>query len=168
LQHRHQAHPVAIIPADSGATDATPTRYIPMYGCSTTGSRPIYFCDRIFQIGFKSLQSYQKSITERVLSIAAGETPKVAKSKKEVFLDSESLAAQISDKKLPFAEDIKYDLHELQQCMGIAAYRASLAIRGRILELCLKLYCVNNGVEFSDNWMVGQLIDKIGQSGKLS
>lgn len=114
----------------------------------------------------EGLQSYQKSITERVLSIGAGETPKVSKSKREVFLDLESLATQVSEKKLPFAEDIKYDLHELQQCLGIAAYRASLAISGRILELCLKLYCVNNGVEFSDNWMVGQLIDKIGQSGK--
>jgi len=70
----------------------------------------------------EGLQSHQKSVTERVLSIGAGETPKVAKSKKEVFLDLESLATQISEKKLPFAEDIKYDLHELQQCLGIAAY----------------------------------------------
>lgn len=113
----------------------------------------------------EGLQSSQKNIIERILSIIAGETPKVIKSKKEVFLDLDLLATQITEKKLPFAEDIKYDLYELQQCLGITAYRASLAISGRILELCLKQYCVQNSIEFSDNWMVGQLIDKIGQSG---
>lgn len=113
----------------------------------------------------EGLHNYQKVITDTVLSFIAGEAPKVG-SKKEVFLELESIGAQMSKKEIPFAEDIKYDLYELQQCLGIAAYRASLAISGRILELCLKLYCVGNAIEFSDNWMVGQLIDKISQSGK--
>ena len=114
----------------------------------------------------EGLKSYLQRITEQILSITAKETPSVTKAKREVFLDLDSLTMLITEKKLPFADDITHDLHELQQCLEISAYRASLAVSGRILELCLKQYCVKYGIEFSDNWMVGQLIDKIGQSGQ--
>jgi len=46
----------------------------------------------------------------------------------------------------------------------VGAYRAALAIGGRLLEISLKLFCLANQIDFSDNWMVGQLIDKITQS----
>ena len=112
----------------------------------------------------EGLQICRKYTLKKVLSFAYGDEPQYVKSKKELFVDFNRLAAQISEKKLPFAEDIKYDLKELERCLDVSAYRAALVISGRILELCLKLFCLTNNIDFSDKMMIGQLIGQINQS----
>ncbi len=113
----------------------------------------------------EGLEAEKKRLVERVLSSVTGEDDKVIRAKKEIYLNLDSIATQVDDSQLPFGDDIKYDLYELQQCLGIGAYRAALAISGRLLELCLKLYCVQKSIDYSEKWMVGQLINQISKSG---
>lgn len=117
-------------------------------------------------IEIEGLETERKRLVERIMSFASGEEIKVIRSKREIYLDLDNIANQVDSGKLPFGGDIKYDLYELQQCLRICAYRAALAISGRLLELCLKLYCVRHKIDFSDKWMIGQLINKITQTGK--
>lgn len=104
-------------------------------------------------------------LVETIISSASNERIEVIRSKRDIFLDLQTVNEQVDKNNLPFREEIKHDLYELQQCLGICAYRAALALCGRLLEICLKLICTMNGIEFSDKWMVGQLISKITQSG---
>ncbi|WP_200246728.1 hypothetical protein [Lamprobacter modestohalophilus] len=60
--------------------------------------------------------------------------------------------------------DLRNDLAELNSCLNIKAYRATLAIAGRILELCLKMQLVIIGREVEKDWMVGKLLREIEDS----
>jgi len=112
----------------------------------------------------EGLASERKLLVERVLSSVTGENKKVVQAKKEIYLHLEDITAQIDGSSFALGDDLKHDLFELQQCLTVGAYRAALAICGRLLELCLKLYCIQNSIEFSDKWMVGQLINAISRS----
>ncbi|NJL38427.1 MAG: hypothetical protein HC899_18065 [Leptolyngbyaceae cyanobacterium SM1_4_3] len=114
----------------------------------------------------ESLQEKYHKILEKIISFAPGEDVEVIRSKKDIYLDLKNIARQAESSGIQFGEDIKHDLSELQLCLGVGAYRSALAIGGRLLEISLKLFCLDNQIDFSDNWMVGQLIDKITQSGQ--
>lgn len=113
----------------------------------------------------EGLELERKRLVDRVLASVTGENKKVIQVKKEIYLGLDDLRAQIGNSSLAFRDDIEHDLIELQQCLAVGAYRAALAISGRLLEVCLKLYCLQKSIEFSDKWMVGQLIDAISRSG---
>ena len=114
----------------------------------------------------EGLQKKYQEILEKIISFAPGEDVEVIRSKKNIYLDLKNIARHAEIPGIQFGEDIKYDLNELQLCLGVGAYRSALAVGGRLLEVSLKLFCLDNQIEFSDNWMVGQLIDKITQSGQ--
>lgn len=113
----------------------------------------------------EGLENERDRLVEKIISSASNERIEVIRSKRDIFLDLSTINEQVSKNNLPFKDEIKHDLYELQQCLGICAYRAALAISGRLLELSLKLVCIRNAIDFSDKWMVGQLISKITQSG---
>jgi len=114
----------------------------------------------------EGLQKKYQEILEKIISFAPGEDVEVIRSKKNIYLDLKNIAHHAETTGIQFGEDIKHDLSELQLCLGVGAYRSALVIGGRLLEISLKLFCLDNQIEFSDNWMVGQLIDKITQSGQ--
>lgn len=112
----------------------------------------------------EGLQEKYRQTLENIISVSPGEDVNVIRSKKEIYLDLKNLAHQAETTDIQFGEDIAHDLGELQLCLGVGAYRSALAIGGRLLEISLKLICLNNQIAVSDKSMVGQLIDKITQS----
>lgn len=114
----------------------------------------------------EGLQNRYQQILENIISFVPGEDVKMIRLKKDIYLDIKNIAYQAEVSGIGFGDDIKHDLSELQLCLSVGAYRSALAIGGRLLEISLKLLCIDNQIDFSDNWMVGQLIDKITQSGQ--
>lgn len=114
----------------------------------------------------EGLQEKYKQILEKIVSFVPNEDVEVIRSKNNIYLDLKNLVCHAETSGIRFGDDIKHDLSELQLCLSIGAYRSALAIGGRLLEISLKLYCLENQIDFSDSWMVGQLIDKITQSGQ--
>ncbi len=54
--------------------------------------------------------------------------------------------------------DLENDLSELACCISIGAYRASLSLCGRILELCIKILLSRKKIEYKKDWMIGKLL----------
>ncbi len=61
--------------------------------------------------------------------------------------------------------DLLQDMNELIGCLDIKAYRACLALCGRILEFSLKISLEQNQVPFGDDWMVGKLLKLTQEHG---
>jgi hypothetical protein len=57
-----------------------------------------------------------------------------------------------------FTRDLLADLGELKLCLRVGAWRASMALAGRVLELSLKLMLSAHDVEYEPNLMVGALL----------
>lgn len=64
--------------------------------------------------------------------------------------------------------DLCRDIDELQSCFLCGAYRAVLAMSGRILEMVLKSYLTDKGVPINDDWMVGRLLQEISRLDKYT
>jgi hypothetical protein len=60
--------------------------------------------------------------------------------------------------------DLIYDIEEMRHCLGVGAFRGSLALAGRVLENCLKAIMEQEGIEFEDQWMVGTLLSRMAKS----
>lgn len=76
----------------------------------------------------------------------------------------ERLEARLSNS--PFYPDLRNDLSELNACLEAGAYRAGLAMSGRILEICLKIRLHKVGVDIQDDWMIGKLLSLLKESNE--
>lgn len=61
--------------------------------------------------------------------------------------------------------DLSHDLQEMRLSLNIAAYRAFLAMAGRVLEASLKAVLRRHGQDISSDWMVGTLLSKMEEGG---
>ena len=66
---------------------------------------------------------------------------------------------------IPFEHDVGRDLVELRSCLNVNAYRASLAMCGRILELSLKTLLQRAGHSPNPDLMVGGLLKHVAEVG---
>lgn len=64
-----------------------------------------------------------------------------------------------------YNEDLLNDIDELKHSILMDSKRAALCLSGRILEVVLKCFLKNRGVEFDQNIMVGALLGKINNAG---
>lgn len=63
-----------------------------------------------------------------------------------------------------YRDDLLASLKELRLCFAYECYIACLALSGKILEICLKQLLLDNNIQFENNWMIGQLLQKLNQS----
>ena len=62
-------------------------------------------------------------------------------------------------------KDLLEDLNELKICFSNQAYRATLALSGRILEYTLKKGLLQHNIEYDKNWMIGRLLKLYEENG---
>jgi len=62
--------------------------------------------------------------------------------------------------------DLRNDLSELNACLRSQAYRATLALAGRLLETCLKMELARLDRPVHSDWMVGKLLSEIEAAGE--
>lgn len=65
---------------------------------------------------------------------------------------------------LVYYTDIRNDIVELSICISNGAYRATLALAGRILEACLKIMLERADRPVQKNWMVGKLLRELAET----
>lgn len=87
-----------------------------------------------------------------------------AVNKRSVPVTLDKLIAKLNDD-IPFEHDVGRDLAELRSCLNVNAYRASLAMCGRILELSLKTLLQRAGHSPNPDLMVGGLLKQIADMG---
>ena len=63
-----------------------------------------------------------------------------------------------------YRDDLLASIRELRVCFSNECYIACLALSGKILEICLKQLLIDNGIQFDDRLMIGQLITKYKDS----
>lgn len=63
-----------------------------------------------------------------------------------------------------YRDDLLASLKELRLCFSHECFIACLALSGKILEICLKQVLLDNNIQFENNWMIGQLLQKLRQS----
>jgi hypothetical protein len=81
--------------------------------------------------------------------------------------DLDDLARTI-DARMPacgYKTDLVRSITELSVCIGAGAYIACLGLAGKLLEVGLKDHFEATGTPFSDDWPLGPLLGKLGESG---
>lgn len=63
-----------------------------------------------------------------------------------------------------YRDDLLASLKELQLCFTYECYIASLALSGKILEICLKQLLLDNNIPFEDNFMIGRLLQTLREA----
>ena len=132
----------------------------------------IFECGKYFLVNESYLEHYKNHST-RLHQCNKTEVPNILGELAEKYINSnkENEAVKITpqmgcyiaivdvcEKIKSDDKDLLEDLNELKICFSNQAYRASLALSGRILEYVLKKGLIQHNIEYDENWMIGRLL----------
>lgn len=100
-----------------------------------------------------------EAVESYVDALFTGPTTETTKTVRELLVACEQRTLNAT-----YRDDLLASLRELEVCFRDDCFIASLALSGKLLEICLKQVMLDHDIPFDDTWMIGTLLKKLREA----